>query len=152
MRVSVSTILQCSAAAAWREVVKPSTLLRVATPLAVIRALPDAPFPEAWSQGTYRCRSRLFGLVPTGTRRIVLERVDPARREIQSRESDPLVRRWDHLIRLAPADPADPDGPTLYTDTIDIEAGALTPLVWLFAALFYRHRQRRWRSLARTLR
>jgi hypothetical protein len=54
-----------------------------------------------------------------------------------------VVRRWDHLIRVEPAD----GGRTRYSDTIEVEAGALTPLVWLFAKLFYRHRQRRWRTI-----
>ena len=56
------------------------------------------------------------------------------------------VERWDHLITIAP------DGPsrTRYRDTVDIEAGLLTPFVWLFAQFFYRHRQRRWRALAQT--
>ena len=34
---------------------------------------------------------------------------------------------------------------------IVIEAGPLTLLVWLFANWFYRHRQRRWRRVARRL-
>lgn len=38
-----------------------------------------------------------------------------------------------------------------YSDVVDIEAGALTPVVAAFAALFYRYRQRRWRRLARIL-
>jgi hypothetical protein len=33
-----------------------------------------------------------------------------------------------------------------------VSAGVLTPVVWLFAVLFYRHRhrQRRWRELAQS--
>jgi len=31
---------------------------------------------------------------------------------------------------------------------VTIEAGILTPFVWLFARLFYAHRQRRWAALA----
>jgi hypothetical protein len=67
--------------------------------------------------------------------------------EIQSRESEPLVRRWDHLIRIRPT----PDGQTLYSDEIIIEAGWVTLVVWLFAHCFYRHRQRKWRRIARRL-
>jgi len=38
-----------------------------------------------------------------------------------------------------------------YTDQIDIQAGILTPPIWLFAHIFYRYRQRRWRHLVRAL-
>jgi hypothetical protein len=41
-------------------------------------------------------------------------------------------------------------GGTLYRDQVTIQAGMFTPFIWLFAQLFYRHRQRRWRQLART--
>jgi hypothetical protein len=36
-------------------------------------------------------------------------------------------------------------------DEVDIAAGHMTPIVWAFAQVFYRHRQHRWRALARTL-
>src|SRR5205814_10309082 len=92
-------------------------------------------------------RIYLFGIIPLGTHTIFLERIDSEAREIQSRESEWLVRRWDHLIRVRPA----ADGQTLYSDEILIEAGWLTAFVWLFAHWFYRHRQRRWRRVARRL-
>jgi hypothetical protein len=69
------------------------------------------------------------------------------RGEIQSRESDPIVRRWDHRIRVQEIS----DCRAHYSDEIEIDAGILTPVVWLFAAGFYRHRQRRWRAIARRL-
>ena len=59
-----------------------------------------------------------------------------------------LMRRWDHRITLQPLS----DGRTLYTDDIEVIARHLpwlmTPLSALFAQVFYRHRQRRWRQLA----
>jgi hypothetical protein len=54
-----------------------------------------------------------------------------------------LPRKWDHRITLVPQ----PGGGTLYTDRVEVGAGVLTPFVWLFAGMFYRHRQRRWRRL-----
>jgi len=35
------------------------------------------------------------------------------------------------------------------TDRVHIDAGMLTPLVAAFARLFYAHRQKRWRALAK---
>jgi len=53
-----------------------------------------------------------------------------------------MVRTWDHEISIRHASATC----CFYTDSVDIEAGLLTPLVWLFAQALYRYRQRRWRS------
>ena len=148
MRVSVSTVLDCSPQAAWQEMLKPTHLAHVAFPMATIVPLRGERFPDRWREGaTVVARCFLFFVIPTGERRLVFERVDAARRELQTRESDPLVKSWDHLASAHDA----PGGRTLYTDTIDIDAGMLTPLVWGWASLFYRHRQRRWRAKAKLL-
>jgi hypothetical protein len=39
----------------------------------------------------------------------------------------------------------------MYRDMIDVDAGHLTVLVWAWTNWFYRHRQKRWRSLAKRL-
>ena len=145
MRVSVTTRLPCSLARAWIEVQRPVVLQDVARPLARIEPVDAPQFPDVWESGqTYRCRSYLFGVLPVGTRRIVIERIDPLTHTIQSRESDALVKTWDHRLALT----IGARGETTYQDVIEIDAGLLTPLVWGWAQWFYRHRQGRWRRLA----
>jgi hypothetical protein len=78
---------------------------------------------------------------------VLIEKIDQKNYEIQSREHDPLIARWDHLISIKPLD----DSRSIYRDSIDIDAGSLTFVVWAGANWFYRHRQRRWRALAKTL-
>jgi len=147
MIVDVSTVLDCSAAKAWDEVQKSSLLVYVIWPLA--RVVPTgSPFPERWSEGlTIQCKSFVFGLIPIGVRTLRFEKIDQNNYEIQSREHDPLISRWDHLVSITPLD----DSRSIYRDTIDIDAGKLTWLVLAWANWFYRHRQRRWRALAKTL-
>jgi len=147
MIVDVSTVLDCSAAKAWDEVQKSSLLAYVIWPLA--RVVPTgAPFPERWSEGlTIQCKSFVFGLIPIGVRTLRFEKIDQNNYKIQSREHDPLISRWDHLVSITPLD----DSRSIYRDTIDIDAGKLTWLVLAWANWFYRHRQRRWRALAKTL-
>ncbi len=58
-----------------------------------------------------------------------------------------LISKWDHWITVAP----DKDGGTRYSDEVEVSAGALTPFIWAFAQIFYWHRQRRWRGLAKSL-
>lgn len=148
MRAYIETVLPCPAEKAWEEVQRPTLLREVTRPL--MRFVPVDPpqLPERWQEGsTLRFRLYLFGFIPLGTHTISMERIDGDEREIQSRERTRLVRRWDHLIRVRPTD----DGRTLYSDEIVIEAGWATAFVWLFAHGFYRHRQRRWRRVARRL-
>ena len=148
MWVRVNSVLNCPPDRAWAAVQRSALLLEVVAPL--VRLVPvGAPFPERWTEGAaLRCRSYLFGFVPLGTRTLTFERIDQQAREIQTRESDPLVRRWNHRIRVQPTG----GGRTLYSDEVDLDAGWLTPLVWLFARWLYGHRHMRWRRVARRLR
>ena len=147
MIVDVSTVLNCSVTKAWNEVQKSSLLVYVIWPLA--RFVPSgAPFPERWSEGlTIQCKLFVFGVIPMGVHTVHIEKIDEKNHEIQSREHDPLIARWDHLISIKPLG----DLQSTYRDTIDIDAGILTFVVWACANWFYRHRQRRWRALARAL-
>jgi hypothetical protein len=147
MRVDISTELGCSAAKAWDEVQKSALLLRVIRPMARISPL-DGAFPERWREGlTIRCKLYIFGFIPIGAHILHVLKVDPSTFEILTHETDRLAKRWDHTISIAPlgAERA------LYRDVIDIEAGALTIVVWAFANCFYRYRQSRWRKIAPTL-
>jgi hypothetical protein len=148
MRVYVESVLPCTPEQAWDEVQKSALLLEVMFPLARLVPVDPVAFPERWQQGSpVRCKTYLFGFIPLGTRVLLFEGIDPEAREIQTREHDPLIRKWDHLIRVRPA----AEGHCLYSDEIEIDAGVLTFLVWLFASWFYRHRHKRWRRVAKRL-
>ena len=143
MKLKFQTKLSASPEKVFSEVKKPSLLLRIAEPMATILPV-DGKFPDNWEQGvTYVCRIRIFKWIPIGKRHLKIETIDDNNMEIQSREFDPLVRKWDHLIRVEAS-----GNETLYSDELDIEAGILTPFVCLYAWIFYRHRQRRWRAIA----
>ena len=147
MKVDVSTILNCSAAKAWNEVQKSSLLIHVIWPLA--RVVPvGAPFPQRWSAGlTVQCKSFIFGLIPIGVRTLHVEKVDQENFEIHFREHDPLVQQWDHVVSVKPCG----SDQSIHRDVIEVDAGRLTFPVSAWANWFYRHRQRRWRALAKTL-
>jgi hypothetical protein len=51
------------------------------------------------------------------------------------------------VISIKPLD----NSRSFYRDTVEIDAGILTFVVWAWANWLYRHRQRRWRALAKTL-
>ena len=148
MKVDVSTDLDCSAAKVWNEVQKSALLLHVIWPLTRIgtSGLPD--LPERWRQGQeVQCRVYVFGFISLGVRDLYFKKIDQRAYRIVTHESDRLVRSWDHTISVTPLGP----NRSKYRDVIDIDAGHLTGLVWAWTNWFYRHRQRRWRALSRTL-
>jgi hypothetical protein len=146
MIVTCSTLLACSAERAWQEVQTPALLEHIARPLIRFR-FPDG-VPPRWDAGHYWATLALFGVIPLGRQRIGIEfpaGADGAYR-VRDNGSGAVARTWDHHITIEPL------GATQcrYTDRVEVRAGVLTPAVALFAALFYRHRQRRWRQLAAT--
>ena len=148
MTVRVQSVFDCPPEKVWAELQTSALLREVIRPLMRFRSLDPPGVPERWTQGSaFHFRCYLFGVIPLGKHTIFVERIDPVARELQSREHGALVRHWDHLIRIRPT----PDGRTLYSDEVEISAGPLTPLVWAFGQWLYRHRQRRWRRIARRL-
>lgn len=86
----------------------------------------------------------LFGVLPLSRHHVRIDSIDPARRTAQSDERGGPIRAWRHCLTVTPID----DQRCSYEDQIEIDAGVLTPVVSGFARVFYRYRQRRWRSLA----
>jgi hypothetical protein len=145
--VDVETFLSAAPQTIYEHALRPALLLHIAAPLVRFRSLEPSGFPPLWTDGEqHKVDMRLFGLLPIGrqTIHIDLTQHDPDELLLRDRGSGQLVRTWDHLISLS----AQGDG-ALYRDNVRIEAGALTPFIWLFAAIFYRWRQHRWRALVR---
>jgi hypothetical protein len=146
MVVRVSTRLPVPVDLAWATVKRTDTLRYVTRGLLGFR--PEGEIPERLAEGeTYRMRLLFFGVLPAWRHEIRVARLDDAGHEIRTEERGGPVRDWRHRITVD----AEGWGATRYMDEIQIAAGALTPLVWLYAQLFYRYRQRRWRRLARRL-
>lgn len=152
MAFRLTTILDAPPERVWAVVQTPALLERVAAPLVTFEPVDPETFPETWDEADYLVWMRLFGLLPLGRQwvrvRTLEVRKTPGERFYRLRDdgSGTLASTWDHVITVRET----PDGVTAYTDEIRVEAGVLTPLVWLFAQAFYRHRQHRWRRLVVT--
>lgn len=149
MRIERSTHLPITAQQCFAQVRMPRLLLHVASPIVKFLPIEPSRFPERWEQAEYLVAVRLFGFVPMGRQQICISWQDRSPEfgrfhvEVRDNGHGSLASRWDHLISIE----AEGAG-CRYTDTVDIEAGAFTPMTWLFAWFFYRHRQRRWQGLA----
>lgn len=107
----------------------------------------DGAFPKFWPLGdTVSTRTRIFGFLPFGgVRHLYIEAISDADRTIQTREWDRRAKVWDHRITLVES----AGNTTLYTDEVIIYGGAMTGFITSFAKQFYKHRQARWRIVAR---
>ena len=144
MLARVSTIFACSEEDLWEKIVEPKSLQYVAAPILTFRPLVAGEFDGEWVKDhSYILRLYFFSFLPLGAHRIKLTQIDNENNTIISNESSTLVRVWNHKIYFHQVEP----NKLHYTDEIEIEAGWLTAVIWAFAHLFYRHRQRRWKQL-----
>lgn len=144
MLARIATVFDCTAEQLWGEISRPASLRFVSAPLLYFEPLVPGELDSNWVVGkTYVLRLSLFGFLPAGEHRITLASIDREANLIESKESGALSPVWNHTIRFRPLE----NGKLNYTDEIEIRAGLLTGVVWAFAHVFYRHRQRRWRDL-----
>lgn len=151
MKVSRSTLIDLPAEIVWSEVQTARLLFHIAWPLVLFITVGSEPLEHFKPGGRYQVKLRLLGILPLGTQWIVTSVHQPASGEWPKRLRDngysALITQWDHWIVISP----DGKGTTHYSDDVEISAGLITPFIWAFAQVFYWHRQRRWRGLARSL-
>lgn len=147
MKLTITTELSCTAERAWEEVQQSRLLIHVAAPIISFRAIQSEGFPTIWQEGRYAAQMKLFGIIPLGKQDVVIEYpiTNDGSFQVRDNGQGTIAKRWDHRIIIQSL----PAGNAQYTDSIEVEAGVLTPFVAAFAWIFYRHRQKRWRELAR---
>ncbi|TGN13201.1 hypothetical protein [Leptospira ilyithenensis] len=146
MIVNVSTELKSDFETVKRSVLLPKLLIYVTTPLIKFTPLDPNYFPMIWKDGEYLVSMKLFGIIPFGKQYIGIQRFHDTTDEFILRDNGhgELIRKWDHWIFVRRTKN---ENLISYTDRIEIKAGLLTPLIWIFGNIFYRWRQHRWRKL-----
>lgn len=144
MKAKISTVIKTSENQMWEELQKVSSLMYVASPILKFKPQKGHSVPEKWVLGTeYKLKLSLFGIFPLGDHFIKLVELNKEENLIISIEHGNLTKAWNHIIKFNAID----DQTIEYTDEIEINAGILTILIWLFAHIFYRHRQSKWKKL-----
>lgn len=137
MIVQKTSVFPASQETVFQKLQRLETLQFIAKPYASFE--PVGKTQSVWSVGsTSSFRFKLFGLIPFGTHTIHIVRFDPD--GISSKEGNEHVPVWNHDITLVRLD----DEHTKYTDCVEIKAGWKTIFIWLWANVFYTHRQRKW--------
>lgn len=138
MRLECKTLLACRVERLRTELERPALLNRIAAPMLTFEPVHPAWFGAQWKPGTtYRTRLLLGGRVSIGEHRLQPQAdvVDPV--VWRDTGGSDLIELWQHEILLE-----DFHGMTRYIDRVEICAGLLTGPAWLFAKIFYGHRQR----------
>lgn len=146
MRCFIQTNLEASTEAVWSAVKRPATLLHVTRGFLGFSGIEH--FPLEWREGmSIPSRFRFFHFLPAWWKHtLTVKRIDDVQKVIISNEHGGVIHTWNHTIRVTPATSG-----SIYSDEIEIHAGLLTVFIWLYANIFYRYRQARWRRLARKL-
>ncbi len=144
--VRISTDLPLPAERACALARKPELFLFVVRPIFRATGLPPGDFEAHPGQRAERAAV----VVRRSSARLAPPPHD--RRARTDRDRDQRARRlraqtWDHRLTFEPRGAS----ACRYTDEVTLDAGALTPLVRLFAHGIFRWRQARWRALARVI-
>ncbi len=93
-----------------------------------------------WKEGeTFVFRAKLLGIIPFGIHKINVISFSQDK-GIYTNEQNTYVSIWNHEIVLKEL----VEQKTEYTDIVEIYAGWKTYFVYIWAKLFYAHRQKKW--------
>jgi len=145
MQVNISTFLPISAEQLVEQLKSPKRLQETAAPLVYFDFAGEGELPEQWQSRSYLFSVRVFGFLPFGKH--TMDFTYPGDLSIRDNGHSALCKRWDHLMSVK-----DTEGGCIYNDCAQVEAGIMTPIIWLFAQAMYRYRQRSWRKLVPQLR
>ena len=138
MRLRCSSLQACGRDRLAAELTRPVLLCRVAWPLLTFTPVDPPVLEDRWAVKPYRFLLRVAGRLSLGEHTIDPRPPDRPDEVWHDAGHSDLVHVWDHRVELT-----DFYGMTRYTDVVEVRAGALTPVAWAFAQVFYRHRQRR---------
>lgn len=143
MIAKITTKLNCTDLKLWSIILKPETLQYIASPILYFTPIHrDEPFNE-WRVGkTYKLKIYLFKYLPLGKHYITIFNIDKKLNKIETHESGLMSPIWNHSILFNRI-----SNEIEYTDQIEIKAGVMTFFIWIFAQIFYRHRQRKLKKL-----
>lgn len=148
MIARITSIFDCTEKEFWKKIIEPKSLQYVASPILSFHPIVGDDFGAEWvTDKTYELKLRFLKIIPLGSHQIKVIKIDRKSNTIVTNESGILTPVWNHTVHFRQIE----NRKLRYTDEIEIGAGLLTPAVWVFAHLFYRHRQKRWRTLLKNV-
>ena len=147
IKITISSILNSTAEKIWNKLLNIETLIEICKPMARFKSITNENKLE-WGLGKeYIFKLFIYGFLPLGEHRIILEKMDKENKIIMSKEHNNIVKVWNHKILLENTG----TNKTKYTDEVEIYAGVFTLFVAVWAKMFYRHRQKKWIEISKLL-
>jgi hypothetical protein len=153
VKIFLRLTLDCSIDSAWAALADPKIFAAVSAPLMTFKSLEPGGFPEKWTaQGPHLVSIKLLGFIPMGKQTIdttFTQRPGGVKMMIDSGSPHAgmltVIKAWDHRMAVS----ASIGSTTLYRDRLKINAGVLTPLIYLPLWLFWQYRGIKLRRLAK---
>lgn len=145
-RITITSTIGTNIENIWTKIQDIETLREICKPKASFISCGTSPL--VWKEGeTFVFKLFLHGFIPVGKHTINVVKMDRTSRDIDTVEYNKHVTIWNHYIKMREVS----ENATQYADIVDMYAGWLTPLVAWWTLKFYRHRQRKWQRIAKTL-
>lgn len=144
--------LPCTVSDAFLALHNPQVFRQVSRPFLVFRPLRPSSFPQHYESGqSYVVVAKAFGLIPLGTQEINPTSSRAAERSVFVDNGRGLggalgvIKHFHHTMTLEPSG----RGATILTDTLEWDAGALSPAFWMGFRFFWWWRHTVMKRLAR---
>lgn len=145
-RVTVTSDFHSNIENIWDKIQDVDTLREICKPKAIFISCDNSPL--LWKEGkSFVFKLFLHGFLPVGRHTINVIKMDKASREIDTEEYNDTVIIWNHYIKMEEIS----QQVTRYTDTVDLYAGYFTSIAAWWTLKFYKHRQRKWQIIAKSL-
>jgi hypothetical protein len=147
IKITICSKLNNSINKIWDKILNIETLGEICKPLATFKIITKEKLIK-WELNTeYVFKLFIYGFIPFGTHKIILGTIDNEKNIIKSKEHNNVVKIWNHKIIMEKEE----ERITNYTDEVEIYAGILTLIIAIWGIIFYKHRQKKWKKIAKTL-
>ena len=145
-KVVVTSVFETDIENIWCKIQDIETLREICKPKASFISYGN--IPPVWKAGeTFYFPMFLHRFIPIGKHTINVIKIDKKSREIVSNEYNKRVTIWNHYIQMEKIT----ENVIKYTDSVELYAGYLTPLVAWWTLYFYKHRQKKWQKITKNL-
>jgi hypothetical protein len=147
IKITINTILNNSIDKIWNKLVDIETLIYICKPMATFKIVSNEQYMKWELNREYIFKLFIFGFIPFGYHKIVLEIIDEENKIIKSKEHNTIVKIWNHTIIIRKIE----ENTIEYIDEVEIYAGIFTLFIALWGTIFYKHRQKKWRKIVKKL-
>ena len=143
IKITIFSLLNNSAEKIWDKLLDIETLIYICKPMATFKPITNEINMKWELNREYLFKLFIFGIIPLGNHRIILEKIDEINRIVISKEHNNIVKIWNHKIKMESKE----NNKIKYTDEVEIYAGMFTLFVAFWGIIIYKHRQKNGKKL-----